>query len=438
MNIAQINQHQKSQPPNEVKPTELDVNLSDAFKGQLQYAENDLKLMSPQITKGDELKDHHEEIDQKRQEEDVEKSVALSYWNDQALANRYEASLEAKSQGQALQSQAAQEKANAQAKTIENALNQKKTNLEIGNERIRELKPHVISSGLQEAGAELPKQDFSETFRLRQQTESKTANQQANLASITEIPKETEQLNQLANQAQNRQNRDNIQARLTPEKNEGAKIQGIQESSQKPNTTVDHKANRNDTLTVLKDGSKQTAKAEGFINQLNTSVKEGQKMEAATTTKTTATREMEQQHPNVKDVADNIKILLNSGRDTIIIRLNPEHLGKLEIKLKKAGEALTGEFKVDSVEAKKILSAEFAQLQQDLENQGIKLDQFTVFVKGEENSAYSQNSSQGQHQHEFTSEEHTDRNRSVQQEVDPAVHQAMSQVNPESGVNIII
>ncbi|MCG8334799.1 MAG: flagellar hook-length control protein FliK [Proteobacteria bacterium] len=437
MNIAQINQHQKSQPSNEVKPTELDINLSDAFKGQLQYAENDLKLMSPQITKGDELKDHHEEIEQKRQEEDIQKSVALSYWNDQNLENRYEASLEAKSQGQALQSQAAQEKAQAQAKTIENALNQKRTNLEIGNERIRELKPHVISSGLQEGGAELPKQDFSEMFRSKQQTETKPANQQANLASISDIPKDAEQLNQLANQAQNRLNRDGLQAKLMPEKNEGAKIQGIQESSQKPNTSVDYKANKSDTLAALKDGSKQTAKTDGFVNQLNTSVKEGQKTEAAATAKTIPAKEMEQQNPNVKDVTDNIKILLNSGRDTIVIRLNPEHLGKLEIKLKKAGETLTGEFKVDSVEAKKILSAEFAQLQQDLENQGIKLDQFTVFVKGEENSAYSQNSSQGQQQ-EFTSEQHAGRARSAQQEVDPVVHQAMNNANTESGVNIVI
>jgi flagellar hook-length control protein FliK len=438
MNIAQINQHQKSQPPNEAKPTEIDSSLIGVFKGQLQFAENDLNMVPPQIAKGDDLRDHHEAIEQKRQEEDLEKSVALSYWNDQNLENRYENALKAKNLGQDLQNDAAREKADTQTQTRENALNQKKLNHDLGQERILKTKPFVISSGLQEEGTEMPKQEFAELFKAKQNAETKSTTQASNLAAISELPAEPDQFTQLPNQALNRPLRDSVLAKASLEKSEGTKTPTIQEVSQKSSSTIDQKANKSETLTAMKDGGKQTAKADGFVNELNASLKEGQKAEAKAPAKQLAVKEQELQNQNVRDVTDNIRILLNSGRDTVVIRLNPEHLGKLEIKLKKAGESLTGEFKVDSVEAKKLLTAEFAQLQQDLENQGIKLDQFSVFVKGEENNAFSQNSSSGQHQQDLSPEHQASRPQMNRQDINPVVHQARQQANPESGVRIVV
>ncbi len=430
MNIAQINQHQKSQPPNDANPTEIDSSLIGVFKSQLQFAENDLKMMPPQIAKGENLREQHEEIDQKRQEEDLEKSVALSYWNDQNLENRYESSLKAKTLDQDVQNNAAREKANTQAQTVENALNQKKLNHDLGKERILETKPFVISSGLQEEGTEKPKQEFAELFKAKQNAEAKSTTQASNLASITELPAKPDQFNQLPNQALNRPMRDSLSAKVSAEKSEATKTQSIQKTSQKSSSTIDQKANKSDTLTAMKDGGKQPAKADGFVNELNASVKEGQKTEVGASSKQTAVKEQEPQNPNVRDVADNIKILLNSGRDTIVIRLNPEHLGKLEIKLRKTGEALTGEFKVENVEAKKLLSAEFSKLQQDLEKQGIKLDQFSVFVKGEKNNAYTQNSSNAEHQ--------VSKPRRIHQDIDPVIHQTTQKANINSGLNIVI
>jgi len=83
---------------------------------------------------------------------------------------------------------------------------------------------------------------------------------------------------------------------------------------------------------------------------------------------------------NVKEVVGNIRIMLNTDKNEMIMRLNPEHLGKLEIKLKKDGEATIASMKVENLEAKTLVESQLSQLRKNLQDQGVMVSEFKVFL----------------------------------------------------------
>jgi len=89
---------------------------------------------------------------------------------------------------------------------------------------------------------------------------------------------------------------------------------------------------------------------------------------------------------NIKDVAGNVRIMISGKSSEMVMKLVPEHLGKLEIRLKKEGDKLFGKFKVESRQAKEAIDIQLPQLREGLAQQGIHLEEITVFVGGEEPS----------------------------------------------------
>jgi flagellar hook-length control protein FliK len=92
---------------------------------------------------------------------------------------------------------------------------------------------------------------------------------------------------------------------------------------------------------------------------------------------------------------------------------------------------------VESAETKKLLQAEFAQLQQDLQNQGIKLEHYTIQVKGEGDGSLAQNSQGRQHQDSSGSNQEN-QHRVTGNENKPALTGTVNRIQTDSGVNIII
>lgn len=92
---------------------------------------------------------------------------------------------------------------------------------------------------------------------------------------------------------------------------------------------------------------------------------------------------------NIKDVAGTVKIMISSRTNEMVMQLAPEHLGKLEIRLKKEGDRLLGRFRVDSREAKEAIDAQLPQLRESLAERGIHLAELTVFVRGDGSSNQS-------------------------------------------------
>lgn len=98
---------------------------------------------------------------------------------------------------------------------------------------------------------------------------------------------------------------------------------------------------------------------------------------------------------NIKDVVGTVKIMISSKTNEMVMKLAPEHLGKLEIRLKKDGDRMLGLFKVDSQQVKEAIEVQLPQLKADLAEQGIHIEEFSVLVNGDESSSQSFAFSQG-------------------------------------------
>jgi len=83
----------------------------------------------------------------------------------------------------------------------------------------------------------------------------------------------------------------------------------------------------------------------------------------------------------LKEVADNVKMMINAKRGELTMQLNPAHLGKLEIKLTKLEDGYKGKMKVDSIEAKEVLERQLPELKETLAAQGLKIEEFTLEVR---------------------------------------------------------
>ncbi|NQU62912.1 MAG: flagellar hook-length control protein FliK [SAR324 cluster bacterium] len=113
---------------------------------------------------------------------------------------------------------------------------------------------------------------------------------------------------------------------------------------------------------------------------------------------------------NIKDVVGTVKIMISSKTNEMVLQLAPEHLGKLEIRLRKEGDKLIGRFKVESLQAKEAIESQLYQLKQGLAEQGVHVEEFTVIIKGESDASQSFAFNQGdgsntnQSRHPSTSE----------------------------------
>jgi flagellar hook-length control protein FliK len=435
MNIAPVSQHSKTQSVKESYQTDLDSDLVQTFQGQLQFAENDLEWPTPEITPGDKQRDYHKEIDKKRKSDDLEKATALSYWNSQKQEDQFEMNQTMKLTNVEMQNQAEQEKDQTRRQIVENSSTTKKLNQTVSHEKIKQLKPYLVASALQENGAQAPKQEFAELLQAKHNPLGQKPSQSVNQASVSEFPVRADQINPIASQPQLRNERNNTFLKSSPEKGEGVKAAATQSHTQKSSSTIDYRLAKIVGSENTKETKNNHGKQNVFSSELNTALKSDPTGETESTSKPSAAKEADR--PQMKDVVNNVKIMLSSGKDTIVIRLTPEHLGKLEIKLKKSGDSLTGEFKVESAETKKLLQAEFAQLQQDLQNQGIKLEHYTIQVKGEGDGSLAQNSQGRQHQDSSGSNQEN-QHRVTGNENKPALTGTVNRIQTDSGVNIII
>jgi len=97
--------------------------------------------------------------------------------------------------------------------------------------------------------------------------------------------------------------------------------------------------------------------------------------------------------------------LLRRGADTqMVIKLNPEHLGELTLKVSvSANGAVNASFHSDNAQVRAIIENTLVQLKQELNNQGLKVDNVDVYAglsdgqlpQGEGQQAWQQNQGQG-------------------------------------------
>ena len=388
MNIAQINQGQQAHPSKDPRATEIDPTLLQAFKGQLQFAEADLDLHPFTTSKAGDPRDRYEAVEQKRHSDDEEQAAALSFWHEQKADRQVEQALNNRSLQQQQKSEFQDGKSQDRQMMLERAGSQKQLNQEMGTERILKHKPHVIAAGMENEQSVASKEEFSNLLQNTQKSQLQAQQSTTGRAMLSEMPAEADPVKAALNQEQMRFIKDQAAINKAPKAGkENTALNTIQSSTKKPETRPDQRLVRQETLLDPKQQKQSTTKSERFTTQLDTAQKESQKIDTQAPVKKAETSEAQTQ--NTREVISNIKILLSSSKDTLVMRLMPEHLGKLEIRLKKAGGQLSGEFKVENAEARDLLLKEFSQLQKNLEAQGIKLDQYSIYVKGQKNQTES-------------------------------------------------
>lgn len=141
---------------------------------------------------------------------------------------------------------------------------------------------------------------------------------------------------------------------------------------------------------------------------------------------------------NIKDIAGTVKIMISSKTNEMVLKLAPEHLGKLEIRLKKEGDKLTGRFKVESLEAKNAIHSQIHLLKEGLAEQGVQIETFTIIVNGEDDPGGSFAFNQGnKHEAGQSGDSGTSRNES-RSEIQSSENTAASFQKDPSGLNIYI
>lgn len=80
-----------------------------------------------------------------------------------------------------------------------------------------------------------------------------------------------------------------------------------------------------------------------------------------------------------QQIVEQAKLLQNGQNSEMIIKLNPEHLGELSLKVSVNGNGgVTATFHTDNAQVRAILETSMIQLKQQLNEQGIKVDQVEV------------------------------------------------------------
>jgi flagellar hook-length control protein FliK len=84
----------------------------------------------------------------------------------------------------------------------------------------------------------------------------------------------------------------------------------------------------------------------------------------------------------VRDIAGQAGVLLGQGRSEFQLQLRPEALGRLHVRLTLEAGEVTVQMRAESAAARSAIESNLAQLKQQFQEQGIRVDRFEVVVPG--------------------------------------------------------
>ncbi len=105
-----------------------------------------------------------------------------------------------------------------------------------------------------------------------------------------------------------------------------------------------------------------------------------------------------------KQIIDQVRLIKTTEDTQMVIRLKPEHLGELVLKVTVAGGAVSTAFHSDNAEVRSIIENSLVQLKQEMQAQGLKVDNVGVYAGlgeflsgGQSGQAQQQNARQFKH-----------------------------------------
>lgn len=113
-----------------------------------------------------------------------------------------------------------------------------------------------------------------------------------------------------------------------------------------------------------------------FLNSLNTTASAGPAVNAATTESQQLAK-----YDIPGQIVDQARLIKTTEDTQMVIKLSPEHLGDLTLKVSVAnGGAVTASFHSDNAQVRTILENSLIQLKQELEAKGMKVDNVEVYA----------------------------------------------------------
>ena len=97
---------------------------------------------------------------------------------------------------------------------------------------------------------------------------------------------------------------------------------------------------------------------------------------------------------------ENIKLNTNQKTQTIMIRIEPDHLGPARLELKMTDDSLSAKLIVETVEAKNILEGSISQLKERLASANIKVENLEINVRSESHNSHMSDKQQAHWQNQ--------------------------------------
>jgi flagellar hook-length control protein FliK len=82
----------------------------------------------------------------------------------------------------------------------------------------------------------------------------------------------------------------------------------------------------------------------------------------------------------VRDIAEQVGVLAGQGKSEFQIQLHPDTLGRLHMRLTLDDGGVTVRMHAESAEAKSMIESNLGQLKQSFQDQGVRVDHFTIDV----------------------------------------------------------
>ncbi len=93
-----------------------------------------------------------------------------------------------------------------------------------------------------------------------------------------------------------------------------------------------------------------------------------------------ATPAAQDPHNVAGQIVDNARLITRAENSEMVIKLNPEHLGELTLKIVVDSGAVSATFHTKNAEVRAAIEASLPQLRQDMANQGLKVDNVGVYT----------------------------------------------------------
>ncbi|SDL74415.1 hook-length control protein FliK [Dendrosporobacter quercicolus] len=144
-------------------------------------------------------------------------------------------------------------------------------------------------------------------------------------------------------------------------------------STEPVNVKPENKANLTST-----DG--ETGEAEPVKNVFAELLQQRTTQTHPTEAKGAATQFVKDTHNITTQIVEQAQLLKNNQETQMIIKLKPEHLGELTLKVTVDKGIVNASFHSDHAEVRTVLEASLQQLKQELSNQGLKVDTVGVYA----------------------------------------------------------